>query len=198
MASHPGYAIFYCGQRDVTFLVPDGGPAKARELRTLWTTDARLRHEKFAAASNGARRAAGRCYEGQDRNDPRHVIHACSHKLRTPENARLRRRQGRGSLTTEYPSVCRSPTRQNAPPALLEGQLRKRPTHLARETPNQRIQRSWLRHFNGHVRTAGYIAGPERGTVRPRAAQDPRTGPSHGLGRARLRSGHSAVRRADA
>jgi hypothetical protein len=43
-----------------------------------------------------------------------------------------------------------------------------------------------------------YIAGPERGAVRPRAAQDPRTGPSQGLGRARLRSGDSAVRRAGA
>jgi hypothetical protein len=44
----------------------------------------------------------GDVYGGQDRNDPRHVIHACSHKLRTRENARLRRRQDRGSLTTEY------------------------------------------------------------------------------------------------
>jgi hypothetical protein len=74
----------------------------------------------------------GDVMEGQDRNDPRHVIQACSHQLRTRENARLRRREDRGSLTTtESPSACRSPTRQNAPPALLEGQLRKRPTLIS-------------------------------------------------------------------
>jgi hypothetical protein len=49
----------------------------------------------------------------------------------------------------------RFPTRQNAPMTMLIRQLRKRLTHLTSERPDQRIQRLWLRHLNGHVRTAG-------------------------------------------
>src|SRR4029453_14789410 len=47
------------------------------------------------------------------------------------------------------------PTRQNAPPALLIGQLWKRPIHLIPKTSDQRIQRSWLRYFNCHFGAAG-------------------------------------------
>jgi hypothetical protein len=52
-------------------------------------------------------------------------------------------------------SGCRGATRQSAPATLLIGQLGKWPTHLISKTPDQRIERLWLRHFNGHLGAAG-------------------------------------------